>query len=174
VKNSFEKNDEHPEKRDQVELKEGFSLFRDSLGRLVLCDREGREHSDVKPIRIFPISDPEHWVSLCDADGTEVICIEDLNQLPEQVRHLLLEELGVREFLPIIKKIMRISPRFEPSEWQVETDRGETSFILNDEDDIHRLNTYRILIIDAHRIRYLIQDMRRLDSASRRLLTHYI
>ena len=174
MKNSHERDDEHPEKRDDVDLKESFSLSRDALGRLVLCDQEGREHIDVKPIRIFPISDPEHWVSICDADGNEVICIEDLNQLPGQVRHILSEELGVREFLPIIKKIMGISSRFEPSEWQVETDRGETCFILNDEDDIHRLSTYRILIIDAHRIRYLIPDMRRLDSASRRVLAHYI
>ena len=174
MKKSHVRNDEHPEKRDNLTLKVGFSLFRDSLGQLVLCDQEGREHSDVKPIRIFPISDPEHWVSICDAEGNEVICIEDLNQLPGQVRHILLEELGVREFLPIIKKIMGISSRFEPSEWQVETDRGETCFILNDEDDIHRLSTYRILIIDAHRIRYLIPDMRRLDSASRRVLAHYI
>lgn len=174
MKNSHERNDEHLEKRDDVDLKESFSLFRDSLGRLALCDQEGREHSDVKPIRIFPISDPEHWVSICDADGNELVCIEDLSKLPDHVRQMLLEELGVREFLPIIKKIMGISSRFEPSEWQVETDRGETYFILNDEDDIHRLSFYRILIIDAHRIRYLIPDMRRLDSASRRVLAHYI
>jgi hypothetical protein len=174
VKNSHERDDEHHEKRDDVDLKESFSLSRDALGRLVFCDQEGREHRDVKPIRIFPISDPEHWVSICDADGNEMICIEDLKQLPGQVRHLLSEELGVREFLPIIKKITGISSRFEPSEWHIETDRGETCFILNDEDDIHRLSTYRILIIDAHRIRYLIPDMRRLDSASRRVLAHYI
>jgi len=174
VKNSHERNEEHHEKRDDVDLKEGFSLVRDSLGRLVFCDQEGREQIDVKPIRIFPISDPEHFVSICDVDGNEIICIEDLTQLPEQVHRLLSEELGVREFLPIIKKIMGISSRFEPSEWQVETDRGETCFILNDEDDIHRLSTHRILIIDAHRLRYLIPDMRRLDSASRRVLAHYI
>ena len=174
MKNSFKRDDERLEKRDNADMKESFSLSRDALGCLVFCDQEGREHIDVKPIRIFPISDPEHWVSICDADGNEIICIEDLNQLPGQVRHILLEELGVREFLPIIKKIMGISSRFEPSEWQVETDRGETCFILNDEDDIHRLSFYRILIIDAHRIRYLIPDMRRLDSASRRVLAHYI
>lgn len=173
MKNSVERHDEQPEKKNNLDLKESFSLFRDSLGRLLLS-YAGREYSDVKPIRIFPISDPEHWVSLCDADGNEVICLEDLNHLPGQVRQLLLEELGVREFLPIIKKIMGISSRFEPSEWLVETDRGETCFVLNDEDDIHRLSTYRILIIDAHRIRYLIPDMRRLDSASRRVLAHYI
>lgn len=174
MKNFHEKNDEHHDKRDNADLQEGFSLFRDSLGRLVLCDQEGREHSDVKPIRIFPISDPEHWVSLCDADRNELICIEDLNHLPGRIRQILLEELGIREFLPIIKKIRRISSRFVPSEWQIETDRGVTCFILKDEDDIHRLSIHRILIIDAHRIRYLIPDMRRLDSASRRLLAHYI
>ena len=174
MKNSLERNDECNEKRNNVDLKEGFSLFRDSLGRLVLCDRKGQEHIDVKPIRIFPISDPEHWVSICDTNSNELVCVEDFSKLPDQVRQTLLEELGVREFLPIIKKIMRISSRFEPSEWEVETDRGETRFILNDEDDIHRLSTYRILIIDAHRIRFLIPDVRQLDSASRRLLAHYI
>ncbi|HPD61142.1 MAG TPA: DUF1854 domain-containing protein [Thermodesulfobacteriota bacterium] len=174
MKNSHKKNDEHHDKKDHADLKKDFSFFRDSLGRLGLRDQAGREHNDVKPVRLFPISDPEHWVSLCDADRNELICIEDLNRLPGRVHQILLEELGVREFLPIIKKIRRISSRFAPSEWEVETDRGETGFILNAEDDIHRLSAHRILIIDAHRIRYLIPDMRRLDSASRRLLAHYI
>ena len=173
MKDSVERNDVEREKRDNVGLEKKISLFRDSLSRLVLS-YEGREYIDVKPIRIFPISDPEHWVVICDADGNELICVEDLNHLSDQIRQLLLEELRVREFLPIIKKVMGISSRFEPSEWKIETDRGETCFVLNDEDDIHRLSTYRILIIDAHRIRYLIPDMRRLDSSSRRLLAHYI
>jgi hypothetical protein len=62
----------------------------------------------------------------------------------------------------------------EPSEWEVETDRGPTRFILNNEDDVRRLDDQRALVIDASGIRYLIPDLRSLDAASRRVLERYL
>jgi hypothetical protein len=157
-----------------VDDMEQFSLFRDPEGSLVFVDEHGRRCAGVEPLRMFPLTDPDRWVSICDAEANELVCIEDLGSLSPQVRGLLLEELGVREFLPIIKKIIKISTRSEPSEWKVETDRGETSFVVRDEDDVHRLGGGRMLIIDAYGTRYLIPDVYRLDSASRKSLAHFI
>lgn len=153
---------------------ERFSLFRDPEGTLVFVDEGGRRVSGVEPVRMFPLTDPDRWISLCDADANELVCIEDLGSLPPEVREVVKEELAVREFLPIIKKIIKISTRSEPSQWQVETDRGETSFIVRDEDDVHRLGKGRMLVIDIHGTRYLIPDVYRLDSASRKSLAHFI
>ena len=149
------------------------SLFRDSNGRLVF-EIDGVTYDDITSIRMFPFTDPEHWIALCDKEANEILCIEDMETLSPATRRLILEDLQAREFVPVIKRVMGVSVAADPSEWHVETDRGATSFTLNDEDDIHRLSPFRILIIDAHGIRYVIPDIRKIDASSRRILSHYI
>jgi hypothetical protein len=151
----------------------GFTLERDVFGQLVLTDADGRRWSGVEPARSFPISCPEEWISLCDADGHEVLCIRDLDKLPPDLRRMLEEELGRREFVPEIKNISKVADDTDPSEWEVETDRGTTTFLLDSEDDVRRLGPYRVLFIDTHGIRYLIPDIRKLNAHSRRLLERY-
>jgi Domain of unknown function (DUF1854) len=151
-----------------------FALGRDAWGRLVLTDADGRRHTGVEPVRTFPLSDPRHGVALCDADGREVLWVEDLDGLPPPLHRQLEEELARREFVPVIRRVVRVSAPVDPSEWEVETDRGRTHFVLNSEDDVHRLDEDRALVTDAHGIRYLIPDTRQLDAASRRLLERYL
>lgn len=153
---------------------EGFSFQHDAWGRLVMLAEDGREHVGVMPVRLFPLSDPDHWISLVAADGTELRCLESLEYLAPRARQILEEELERREFLPIIRRIERVSAHEDPSEWLVETDRGDTTFYVNHEDDVHRLGNHSAVIIDAHGIRYLIPDVRLLDPASRRILDRYV
>ena len=53
-----------------------FQLERDSWGKLILIDDGGRRHAGIVPVRGFPISDPHHFVSICDAAGHELVCGE--------------------------------------------------------------------------------------------------
>ena len=151
-----------------------FGLHHDAWGRLVLTDAAGRQHAGVEPIRAFPISDPAHGISLCDTEGHELAWIDSLDDLPPPVRQVLEEDLARREFVPVIVRILKVSAPVEPSEWEVETDRGRTSFLLKSEDNIHRLDEHRALVTDAHGIRYLIPDTRTLDAASRLLLERFL
>jgi ABC-type multidrug transport system ATPase subunit len=127
-----------------------------------------------EPVRSFPISAPRFGVALCDAHGRELAWVESLDDLPPELRHLIEEALALRELMPILKRVVRISAPMEPSEWQVETDRGPTRFVLNSEDDVHSLDGSRALIKDAQGLRYLIPDLERLDATSRRLLERYL
>lgn len=151
-----------------------FSLYRDPDGTLALLDEHGRRFSGVEPVRLFPLTDPDRWISICDADANELVCIDDIGRLSPQIRELLEEELQMRLFLPIIRKIIKISTESDPSEWQVETDHGKTAFLVKDEDDVHRLGGGRMLIIDFYGTRYLIPDVYRLDSASRKSLAYFM
>ncbi len=150
-----------------------FGLKHDEWGKLVLIDADGVRHAGVEPVRGFPISDPDHWVSICDAEGREVACIEDIDALPEPMRTVLEADLAMREFVPIIQRIVRVSADTSPSEWEVETDRGSTRFTVNAEDDVRRLGPDRALVVDTQGLRYLIPDMRTLDGHGRRLLERY-
>ena len=109
-----------------------------------------------------------------DAQGREVAWVEDLAALAPEVRRVLEDELARREFVPVLRRVLGVSAAVEPSRWEVETDRGAASFVLNNEDDVRRLGDHRALIIDAHGIRYLIPDVRLLDPLSRRLLERYL
>ena len=151
-----------------------FSLLKDERGQLTLLDASGHRHENVEPIRAFPISDPEHWISLCDPNGREIVQIRDLAELSADQRTLLLSELTRREFVPVIRRIERISSLAEPCEWFVETDRGPTSFVLNSDEHVRKLGQDRALILDSHGLRYLVPDAKQLDAHSRRLLSRYL
>lgn len=151
-----------------------FSLDHDAWGRLVLTDGEGRQHAGVEIIRAFPLSEPQRGISICDVKGRELVWLADLEALPSSLARQIEEELAKRDFVPIILRIVNVSSPVEPSEWEIDTDRGRTSFVLNSEDDVHELDERRALITDAHGIRYLIPDISRLDAESRRLLERHL
>jgi hypothetical protein len=152
-----------------------FTLHRDAWGRLVLVLADDRRLEGVEVARAFPISAPGEYFSICDAQGHEVTCIEDPGTLPPSLLETLEEELAQREFVPIVVRIERVFADTDPSEWRIVTDRGPTTFLMEDSDnDVRRLGPNRILLVDTHGIRYLIPDARRLDTTSRRILDRYL
>lgn len=155
---------------DQASL----TLEYDPFGRLVLSTSAGERHEGVFPVRAFPFSSPATCISFCDEEGHEVFFLPDLAHLPPAARTLLEADLARREFIPVIRRIVSVSPGAEPTEWHVQTDRGEAHFTLNSEDNIRRMGPHGALITDSHGIRFRIEDSRALDPHSRRILRRYL
>jgi hypothetical protein len=151
-----------------------FTLERDVRGHLVLIDEQGERHPDAAPVRAFPLSDPLHAISICDKDGRELVYLDSLNDLEPATRSIIEESLAKREFVPVILKILSTPPRTEPALWEVETDRGVTSFEVESEDSIYRREPRQVSIVDVRGIRYLIPDTRRLDQRSQRVLERFL
>ncbi|MBP6075635.1 MAG: DUF1854 domain-containing protein [Nitrosomonas sp.] len=151
-----------------------YQLSQNTYGRLVFTDQSGLVQDGVVPIRSFPITDPDQGIALVDAHGHELAWIERLTDLPEEYRVLIESELANREFMPEIKRLLKVSGVITPSTWQVETDRGEVTFILKGEEDIRRLTTSSLMITDNHGIHFLIRDRLALDRHSRKLLDHFL
>jgi hypothetical protein len=146
----------------------------DAFGRLVL-DRPGAEPvAGVVPVRCFPFSAPREWISLCDERGREITCLPRLDDLSAEARAVLEQELAMRELVPIVRRILDISPGPEPTSWHVDTDRGETRFSLPGEDHVRRLAGGAALLTDAAGVRYRVPDLGKLDAHSRRLLERYL
>lgn len=152
-----------------------FSLTRNAAGRLVFR-AEGEEvaHEGAVPVRAFPIAAPNDGIAIVSADGRELVWIPSLSGVREDVRRLIEEELASREFLPEIRCLHQVSSFATPSTWRVETDRGETSFVLKGEEDIRRISASSLLIADSHGIQFLIRDLSALDKASRKLLDRFL
>ena len=151
-----------------------FRLHRDAWQRLVLTEDDGRQHVGVEPIRAFPFSEASRWVALCDSQGHELTLVEDLAALPAETRQILEEELARRHFMPRIQRIASASAESEPTEWQVETDRGAARFLLASEEDVRRLSPTCLLVVDSNGVRYLIPDVTQLDPASQQVLDRYL
>lgn len=150
-----------------------FHLTRNAFGKLVLTNAEGT-HEGIVPVRAFPIAAPESGIALVDVDGHELAWIERLDDVPAGVRALIEEELKQREFLPEIKRLRSVSSFAVPSTWEVETDRGDTSFVLKGEEDIRRIAASTLLIADSHGVQYLIRNVEALDKASRKMLDRFL
>ena len=147
--------------------------FRDDRGRLILRDTHGREYSDIRPIRMFPISDPEGWISICDSRYNELLCIENIEAIPTESRHLFREELNRCMFTPLIREITQSAPVGHNVRLFIVTDRGATDIVV-DTEDIYRLSENRILIKDLSGIRYLIPDWRQISAHTRKILDIYL
>ncbi|WP_221227735.1 cyanophycin metabolism-associated DUF1854 family protein [Rhodocyclus tenuis] len=151
-----------------------FALRRDSFGLLVYAGADGVEHTGVVPVRAFPISAPADGVALINAEGHELLWIEQLAALPVELCALINEELANRELIPEIRSVRSVSSFATPSVWRIATDRGETEIVLRSEDDIRRLASPALLIADAHGLHFLIRDRYALDAHSRKLLDRFL
>ncbi len=151
-----------------------FQLSRDSFGKLILTDATGAVHEGVAPVRAFPIQSPDQAISLVLGNGKEVAWIDDLAALAPRERALVEEELGGREFMPELERIVDVSGYAPPCTWFVRTDRGDTEFTLKGEEDIRRIGERSLLIADNHGIHYLIRDLAGLDKHSRKILDRFL
>jgi hypothetical protein len=154
--------------------KAGYLLSRNAFGRLVFTSMNGEVQEGVVPVQAFPITAPYQGISLIDSHGHELAWIEELSELTYEARKLIEEDLASRDFMPEIKRISEVSSFATPSTWQVETDRGDTSFILKGEEYIRRLTPTALLITDSQNIHFLIRDRFALDHHSRKILDRFL
>jgi hypothetical protein len=152
-----------------------FSLERSPFGKLVLCNAQGERFVGVLPVRAFPILAPQEGISLLSTEGHELAWVDRLSDLPASYQALINEELSSREFMPVLSRIVEVSSFSTPSTWTVDTDRGQTEFVLRGDEDIRRIGGgNRLLIADAHGIHYLVPDQKALDAHSRRILDRFL
>ncbi|HWT54815.1 MAG TPA: DUF1854 domain-containing protein [Rhodocyclaceae bacterium] len=151
-----------------------FTLTRNPAGRLICRLPDGTLHTNVTPVRAFPLAAPDEGLALMSQEGHEIVWIENLANLDATNRSLIEEELGSREFMPEVRRIVDVSSFATPSTWQIETSRGNTALVLKGEEDIRRLPDNGLLIADNHGILYLIRDRKALDRHSRKILERFL
>lgn len=151
-----------------------MKLQRDDSGHWVWTDAAGHAHPQVTVVRAYPVTAPELGVGVMDSEGHELFWFDRLDDVTPVLRESLEAALCEREFLPEIEQLKAVSSFATPSTWTVQTDRGETRFVLKGEEDIRRLTGSVLLINDADGVQYLIRDVSRLDRASRRLLDRFM
>lgn len=149
-------------------------LARNAFGQLVFTTAQGVVYEDVVPVRAFALSAPAEGVAIVDLHGRELCWFDRLEDCPASFRPLIEEALAEREFMPEITAIRKVSTYATPSQWQVATNRGETTLTLKTEDDIRRLSSQSLLIADSHGLQFLIRNRTALDKTSQHFLSRFL
>jgi hypothetical protein len=150
------------------------SVARNELGQLVVRLR-GRQEPvvDARVARCFPWSLPQCYISLRDKEGKELALLKSLEEVPQEHRPLLEQELADKIFNPRISRILDYRNEFGVISVTAQTDRGQVSFQIRSRDDVRLLTPTRALFRDVDGNTYDLPDVNQLDLASRRHLQEY-
>ena len=151
-----------------------FQLSLDPFGKLIVAMPDGTQHLGAVVVRAFPIAAPQSNISILSPEGKELVWIDDLAQVPAHERSLVEQALQGREFMPEITRLDGVNSFSTPSIWRVQTNRGATELVLKGEEDIRRLSTNTLIVVDAHGVQFLIRDLPSLDRHTRKLLDRFL
>lgn len=171
--------------RKSVSLTPKNARFFHSQGGLIsleLTNEDGTKEifERVVVLRAFPISNPDEFLAIREPDtsrleGEEIGMIEDISIFDEETLKLLHEELDRRYFIPKITKINSVKEKFDYSYWDVKTDSGSVTFVMqNPFSNIRVLEDGRVFMNDIDGNCFEIADPKKLDTYSYRKIEVYL
>ncbi len=154
-------------------------IFRGTFETIHVMLEDGTLYRGVFAIAAFPVSSPNKYISLFCYDEKdrehEIGMIEDIEQLPEQSRELIIQALKRQYFSFEILAINSIRFAFGLLFFDVETDKGPRQFSMRWETryafDFGRKGK---IMIDIFEDRYVIRDISSLNKIEQELFTRYI
>lgn len=152
-----------------------FTLSAGGLISMTLIHEDGtREFFErVVPVRAFPISDPNDYISIREPDskekgkGLEIGMITTITDVSPAAQELINAELERRYFTPELLKIYSVTEKFGYQNFEAETSAGRISFVVvNPYSNFRTLEDGRIFIYDIDGNCFRISDPTKLDRNS--------
>jgi hypothetical protein len=126
---------------------------------------------EVSLVRLFPLREPDRWVSVIDTDGREIGIIKQIAALSRDDIARVREEFHQSYLIPQIRRILACRRRGDAVEWTVGTNRGRQKFLTRGHrEQIRDPSPSRLSLIDIEGNRYDIPSIDTLDPESRRRL----
>ncbi len=153
----------HPEQVDARDIR----LFREPAWTLRLTIEGDRSYIKIKVVRAAPLSQPDNYISFLDGKDEEICMVDDLGELGEETRAIIVEELDRRYLTSTIQEVRSVRNEFGTSYWDVLTDRGEREFVVqNVAENAQWLGDHRLLLVDVDGNRFEIPNLGALDKKS--------
>lgn len=132
---------------------------------------DGKDHGEVRPRRVFPISSRSPFISFVSDKGDEVVLLRDPANLDGESATALRTALSRVYHGGIIRRVFDITETMGVGLWTVMTDRGYASFeVVDRERHIRLLPNGRYLITDVDGNRFEIPCVYDMDEQSQRLI----
>ena len=151
--------------------------FERTEGGFINLTFDGVTYERVKVVRLFPFTDANKYISIRQNDekAREIGIIEDLDELEEETREMLEEQLRRNYFTPVIEKIYNIKDEYGYAYFHVKTDKGECKFAINMASNaVTKLSDSRLIITDLDENRFEIRDVNALTQKERRKLDLFL
>ncbi len=171
--------------RESVPLNEKNTRFSRSEGNLVslvLIHDDGTEESfeRVFPVRAFPISNPDEYISIREPDkkdhghGDEIGMLRNIGDCGPEAEALIREELDRRYFTPTLTKIYTVKEKYGYAYWEVDTSDGHVNFVMSDMyHNIRTMEDGRVYIFDIDGNCFTVEP-EKLDKTSYNKLETYL
>lgn len=158
-------------------LTEKNARFSRTEGGFISLEYDGRKWDRVQVVRLFPFTDPDKYISIRTVEerSKEIGIVEDIGRMKKDTRQMLLEQLNLHYFTPVIQKIVDIKDEYGYAYFHVLTDRGECRFTINmGGNAVVRLTDSRLLITDLDENRFEIPDVFQLSQKEQRKLDLFL
>ena len=151
-------------------------IIREDLYTVRLEKSNGEVIAALEPKKLFPYTDPDHYITLLEEAKNEKAVIKDISELSEESREAIEACFKEIYMIPNITKVYLRTAKAGALTLKVDTDRGGpiTFRIRNSNSDIKMLSDVRMVIRDSDDNRYEIPDVTKLDKKSLRQLYPYI
>jgi len=135
----------------------------------------GEEHKNIGVRRIMPQSMPYEFISITDSEQKEICIIENLDDLSEEQKMLIKNELDVRYYTPTITRVETLKDKMGFLYIDVIlNDRKKCVTIKDVSKNIKLIGTQMLAIFDIDGNRYIIPNINELDRKSMQLLGPYL
>lgn len=136
---------------------------------------EGKPYGEIAVHRAFPFLYTTKYISLRDPKGEEIGIVRDMEQLDDESREELTQELQYRYFLPKVTRVNKVKPKNDLWIWDLETNKGPARLLMrNLHEHMQFPSENRIVLTDMSGRRCEISDWKALDSHSRKQLSDIV
>ena len=181
IDEDFNEEQMRAESEDLLELRyltKDNAVFARTKGGFVSLEYAGKKYDRVGVYRTFPITEPEEYISIREADekAREIGMVEALSKLDKDQADMLREQLKIRYYMPVIEKVIDVKEEYGYAYFQVKTNYGVCRFTTRmGGDAVIALGDYgRYQITDLDGNRYEIVDLYKLSVNERKKLDLFI
>ena len=175
--------DEETLKRESEEvlqmrfLTKDNAVFRRTEGGFLALKTGEKEYDRVGDYLTFPLTNPEEFISIREADekAKEIGLIQSLKELKQEEQDMIREQIRLRYFLPVIRKVLDVKDEYGYAYWHVQTDFGMCRFTTHmGGDAVVSLGEARYQVTDIDGNRYDIPDFYALSVMEKKKLDLFI
>lgn len=154
------------------------AVFKRTEGGFVSLRIGDEFYPRVQVYQSFPFTDPYCYISIREPDekAKEIGVIKDLRKdVDKETRQMLEEQLRLRYFTPIIKRINNIKDEYGFAYFDVLTDHGACRFTIHmGGNSVVHLTDTRLLITDLDGNRFEIPDVTKLTASELKKLDLFL
>lgn len=151
--------------------------FKRTEGGFLSLKLEDKEYDRVGVYLTFPLTDPEAFISIRETDekAKEIGVIQSLKDMKPDVQEMIREQVRLRYFMPVIRKVMDVKDEYGYAYWHVMTDFGVCRFTTHmGGDAVINIGGARYQITDIDGNRYELPDLYALTVMERKKLDLFI